>query len=175
MLVDQDAYKWYALFVMTGEEDNVKERILYRLKDKDLNVIVPKRLLRERRQGVWENKLRTLFPGYVLLNGYVGIEDYYSLKGIPGLITILKDRNGPLAMSENELGIISRLIKDDATAGISAVLIEGSRVVVVDGPLLGLDGYIQSIDKRKGRVKVRLSLYGEVKLVELSVSMVQSA
>ena len=63
--------KWYALFVKTGEEENVKSRIMYRLGDKDINVIVPKRCVRERRQGKWENKIRILFPGYILLNGNI--------------------------------------------------------------------------------------------------------
>lgn len=40
---------WYALFVMTGKEDILKERLQYRLRDKNLRVIVPKRRLREKK------------------------------------------------------------------------------------------------------------------------------
>jgi transcriptional antiterminator NusG len=38
-----------------------------------------------------------------------------------------------------------------------------------------MEGYIKSIDKRKGRVKVVLNLMGEQRTVELSIRMVQTA
>lgn len=41
--------KWYALFVMTGEEDKVKERLQYKLGNSNLKVIVPKRRLKEKK------------------------------------------------------------------------------------------------------------------------------
>jgi transcriptional antiterminator NusG len=47
--------------------------------------------------------------------------------------------------------------------------------MVIDGPLLGMDGLIEKIDKRKQRVKVRLQFLGEPRLVDLCVSMVQQA
>ena len=56
--------KWYALFVMTGEEEKVKERLLYRFRGRDdLKIVVPMRKIRERRNGIWEVRLKTLFPG----------------------------------------------------------------------------------------------------------------
>lgn len=166
---------WYALFVITGEEDNVKERLLYRLRDKNLKIVVPKRRLRERRNGIWETKIRTLFPGYVLINGCIGIDEYYTLKNVPGLIKILRDKSGLLHIDEEEIRIISRLICNNEIIEPSSVFIDGRRVAVIDGPLLGLEGLIESVDKRKGRVKVRLSFIGEPRLVELSVSMLQPA
>ena len=48
---------WYALFVVTGEEEKVKKRLDYRLQG-DLRIIVPKRKLRERRNGQWHNVIR---------------------------------------------------------------------------------------------------------------------
>ncbi|MDF2524682.1 MAG: hypothetical protein K0R31_2323 [Clostridiales bacterium] len=171
-----DAYnKWYALFVETGEEDRVKERLNYKLKDSDLVVISPKRLLRERRKGIWETITRPLLPGYILINGCIATEEYYAMKGVPGLIKILHDKNGPLAIHENELGIIRRLIKDHEAVGASNIFVQGSRIIVIDGPLYGMEGFIESIDTRKGRAKVRLNFLGELKMVDLSISMVQSA
>lgn len=166
---------WHALFVRTGDEDNVKERLLYRLGDKDLRILVPKRKMRERKDGIWETKIRTLFPGYILLNGHVGLEEYYAFKGVPGLIKVLRDKSGLLQIEHNEISVISRLICNDETIEPSDIFIENGRVIVIDGPLLGMEGFIQSIDKRKSRVKVRLNFIGEARLVELSVNMLQAA
>lgn len=166
---------WYALFVMTGEEDKVKERLIYRFGESNLRILVPKRRMRERYKGNWEIKLRTLFPGYVLLNGSVNIEVYNKFRGVPGLIRPLKDSTGLTEIPRNEITVLSRLICDNEIIGSSNVYVEGGRIVVIDGPLLGMEGFIESIDRRKGRVKVRLNFIGEARLVELSVSMVQSA
>ena len=71
-----DNASWYAMFVKTGDEDHVKERARFRLKDQ-FNVYVPKRKLRELKNRIWYNKVRILFPGYVILNGDMNAENYY--------------------------------------------------------------------------------------------------
>lgn len=166
--------KWYALFVITGDEDNVKERLVYRLKESDLKVVVPKRRLRERKGGIWDTKIRTLFPGYILLNGEIHIKEHELLKNVPGVIKLLGDKGKPAEISWYEMDIITRLICNNEIIGCSNIQVENQKIIVIDGPLLGLDGYIQSIDKRKGRAKVRLNLMGEPRVVELSIAMVQS-
>lgn len=166
--------KWYALFVATGEEDKVKQGIYLRIKD-EIRAIVPKRKIRERKAGKWEDKIRTLFPGYVLLNGKIDAEKYLLIRNIPGVIKILKDNDGFQEISKQEIDIISRLTYNDEIIGRSSVYLQGGRIMVADGPLLGLEGYIQAIDRRKGRVKVLLNLMGEPRSVELSVRMIQTA
>jgi transcription termination/antitermination protein NusG len=165
--------KWYALFVLTREEDNVKERLEYRFRDSKLKFIVPKRKLMERKKGKWEEKVRTLLPGYVLANGYMGVEEYYLLGGIPGLIGVLKDTYEPLEIPEQDIAVLRKLICNGEVIDHSSVLVESGKVIVVDGPLLGLEGLIQSIDKRKGRAKVRLNFACEPRLVDLSISIIQ--
>lgn len=166
--------KWYALFVATGEEDKVKQRIYSRMIE-DIKAVVPKRQIRERKAGQWENKIRTLFPGYVLLNGQINSDKYRLLKETPGVIKLLADSEGPQEIKKQEIDIISRLIYNDEIIGYSSIYLQGGRVTVIDGPLLGLEGYIQAIDKRKGRVKVLLNLMGESRAVDLSVKMIQTA
>lgn len=174
LMNEQVQRNWYALFVVTGDEDNVKERLLYKLNQSDLKVVVPKRRLRERKGGIWDTKIRTLFPGYILLNGEIQIKEYELLKNVPGVIKLLGDKNMPVEISWYEMDIIKRLICDNEVIECSSIKLENQKIIVVDGPLLGLDGHIETIDKRKGRAKVRLNLMGEPRMVELSIAMVQS-
>lgn len=164
---------WYALFVVTGDEDKVKERLVYKLKQSDLKVVVPKRRLRERKKGIWHTKIRPLFPGYILLNGQIRFEEYELLKHVPGVIKLLGDKGKPIEISWYEIDVIKRLICDSEIIGCSNIQVENQEIVVIDGPLLGLEGYIEAIDKRKGRAKVRLNLMGEPRVVELSIAMVE--
>ncbi len=170
-----DGNKWYALFVLTGEEDKVKERLAYRCRNTKLKFIVPKRKLMERKEGKRNERVRTLFPGYVLVNGHMGVEEYYLLVGVPGLLRVLKDNYDPLEIPEQDIRVIKKLMGDGEIIEHSRVLLESGKVTVVDGPLLGLEGLIHSIDKRKGRAKVELTFAGEPRLVDLSIFIIQPA
>lgn len=172
-LIDNEG-KWYAVFVKTGDEDNVRERLEYKFAGKDLRVFVPKRKLRERSNGLWEIKIRSLFPGYVLINGLLGCDDYYMMKRVPGLIKVLRDSSMFYEIESEEMKILGKMIHNNEIIGTSSVLIDGGRTVVVEGPLLGLEGLIESIDRRKGRAKVRLNFIGESRMVDLDVNVLQT-
>ena len=163
---------WYAVFVETGEEEKVRERLKYRFEEK-YKIIVPKRKLRERSKGVWVERIRILFPGYVLVNGYIKSEDIIKFKDIPGLLKLLKSGYEPLTIEAYEIELINSMMSYDETIGLSEVLFENGRVVVVDGPLLNFEGHIKSIDRRKGRAKVKLNFLGEDRVVELGINVLR--
>jgi len=165
---------WYALFTVTGQEDKVKDRLKYRFEDK-FRILVPKRKLKERKGGVWSYHIRTLFPGYVLVNGSMNVEEYYGFKNVPGLLRLLRSGYEPSRIDDYEMEVINRLICNNETIGFSDILMENGRVVVVDGPLVSLEGRIISINRRKGRAAVSLNFMGEPRTVELGVSVLQPA
>ncbi|MCX7747202.1 MAG: antiterminator LoaP [Clostridia bacterium] len=165
---------WYAVFVVTGEEDNVKERLQYRLQD-NYRILVPKRKIKERRSGKWTYIIKPLFPGYVLVNGNIDAEEFYKFKDVPGIIKLLRSGYEPLKIDEYELEFINKLICNDETIGYSNILIENGKAVVIDGPLTSMEGYILGIDKRKGRAKIRVSFLGEERVVELGINVLQPA
>lgn len=165
---------WYALFVVTGEEDKVKERLNYKFSDR-FRFLVPKRRLRERKDGKWFFNTRVLFPGYVLVNGYIDIDDYYDLKNVPGLIRLLRSGTDILRIDRNEIYLISKLMCNGEIIEFSTALVENGKVVVVDGPLVSMEGIIVGIDHRKGRAKVRMSFLGEERTVDLGISVLRPA
>ena len=60
-------------------------------------------------------------------------------------------------------------------AGISRVFFdENSRIVVMDGPMAGLEGRIIKVDKRKKRAKVKLNLYEDSFTVDLGYEVMES-
>ncbi len=163
---------WYALFVTTGKEDDVKARLNYKFQDR-FTVLVPKRKLRERKGGTWINVIRTLFPGYVLIKSKIGTQEYYELKGTPDLIKLLRTGNDITPVDDDEMRVLSQLICNGELIGFSDVLVENQRVIVVDGPLKSLEGIIESINKRKGRAKIRMSFLNELRTVELGVNILK--
>jgi len=174
MILDSRMNEWHGVFVVTGDEDRVKERVKYRLPD-DYTVIVPKRKLKLRKGGIWRVETKVLFPGYVLINGEINTDVYYRLKNIPNVLKLLKTGTTVAAIDSREMTVLARLICNSEEIGFSNVLLENGRVRVVDGPLFSLEGIILSIDHRKERAKVRLNFLGEERTVDLGVSFLRPA
>ena len=165
---------WHALFVTTGREDTIKKALEKYLSD-ELTFMVPKRELRERKAGKWRQVKRTLFPGYILLNGPVTIETYYTIREIPVLTKLLKNEHGPLQIEEKELEVLKILINSETgNVGISTAYRKNEKVQIVEGPLVGLEGQIQSIDARKGRARVSINFLGEPRTVQLGIDIIES-
>ncbi|SHJ41372.1 antiterminator LoaP [Thermoclostridium caenicola] len=172
---EDESQQWHAVFVLTGNEDPVKEKIEYALGNSGVRAVVPKRRIMERKAGKWHERIRPLFPGYVLLQGKIDVSAYYILKTIPGLVRILKDERELYRIYPEEIEIISRLMCNGDIIGTSVAFKKGDRIVITDGPLLNMEGLITSVDPRKGRVKVRLSFLGDVRTVDLSISFIETA
>lgn len=165
---------WYVLFVKTGQEDKVKERLIYRFGD-EFKVLVPKRRIRERRGGKWYFVTRTLFTGYVLVQGNVSCDIIARLRGIPGLIRLLESGSEPLRIEWYEMKVLSHLICNGEIIGLSDVLVENEKIRVIDGPLIDMEGYIINVDHRKGRARIRLNFLGEPRTVELGINLINPA
>ncbi len=175
MWINESSNNWYALFVKTGEEDKIRNCL-----EKDVNgqveFIVPKRELRERKAGKWHTVRRTLFPGYILLKGQLTVETYYQIKRIPLLTKLLKDEDGPLEIEGKEIEVITKLLSaGNGNIGFSKAFRENEEIRIIEGPLAGLEGRIQSVDIRKGRARVKLNFLGEERIVQLGIDVISPA
>lgn len=164
--------KWYALFVKSGEEDYVKLWLEKFFTQEELRPLVPKRKIPERKQGVVRDTIKTLFPGYVLINTHMTSEMYYRIKNIPVIFNVLKTEVYPVNVRDEEMDLILALTREDEVIDYSHIFFEGKKVVVARGPLKGLEGIILNYDKRKQRIKVQVEFLGQVKKIDLGATMV---
>jgi transcriptional antiterminator NusG len=161
--------KWYVVQVITGKEQQAKDWIIRQ----GIKAIVPERLMSERINGRWQLKLRIIFPSYVFLITDMEARIYYVIKDAPGVIKILKDSNGPIPIVEEDVNLILRLTKEGDPLGLSEVFVEGSKITVISGPLMGLEGNIAKLDARRRRAKVNISFMGDIRIVELPVNIIK--
>lgn len=169
------AEKWQAVFVLTGHEEIVKEKIEYALQGTPIRAVVPKRYIRERRGGMWHDVIRPLFPGYILLQGEIGIPEYYQLKSVPGIVRCLKDNKEFYIIHPEEIQVINHLMCNGDLIGISTAYQKDDKIIITEGPLLGKEGLIIAVDRRKGRARVKLSLLGDERTVDLSLRIIKTA
>ena len=164
--------QWYALFVKTGEEEDMRKYLETLLPDINMKILIPKRKLQERRKGKVYEEIKTLMPGYVLVKTEMDVDFYYRLKKMPGLLKILRDESEPLPIPEHEIAVILALTNQGDVIEFSEVYKEGDRIKVARGPMKGLEGIIESYDHRKKRLKIRLEILGQVKKVDIGAEFV---
>jgi transcriptional antiterminator NusG len=164
--------KWYALFVETGQEEKLKQLINTVYPDDDIKILIPQRKLKERRQGKTYEVVKKLFPGYVLINTVMAVDMYYRISKLPMVYSILKDESEPVPIRDEDMAVILALTSRGDTIGFSEVYKEGDRIVVVDGPLKGLEGIIERFDARKNRIKVCIQFLGNEKCIDLGAHLV---
>lgn len=166
--------EWHALFVVTGQEEKVKTFLENRFRERGLEAdfIVPKLIINERKQGVWREVVRKMLPGYVLVRGVIDTEEYYMLKGTPGLYKLLRSGNDFCPIPEEEILVLGTLLSEGDVIGESTITFdEGDTVRVLDGPLKGLEGMIVGINKRKGRARIKLSFLGDDRTIDVAVNV----
>ncbi len=160
---------WYAVHVMTGKEEDIMNQIL----KKGIKAIVPKRIMRERKNGIWHNKERVLMQSYVFV--YTDMTEpstYYLIRNMPGLLKILGD---PTYIREEEITLLLRLTQDGDPLGLSEIFVKGGKIIVTSGPLIGLEGRIIKIDARRMRAKANIELMGEPRVVELGIKVIKKS
>lgn len=179
---------WYALYVETKKEDLVRSMIR---KYFNINAIVPKRRLKERKNGHTYEVYRTLFPGYVLVNTRMNVQLYNELKQLPKCYRLLnshmhrsntykKNMNNKeeaqetfiySEISDKEMSIVLQLIDKNEIIDFSTLYVINSKVTVCDGPLKGKEGIIKKIDFRKKRARIRFEFDGNERCIDLGIEI----
>jgi len=164
---------WFALFVKTGNEEKVKLRLEYRFEGEP-EVFIPKRLVRELKGGIWREKVKVLFPGYVLIRGIITTQVLMQLWNVPDLIKLLKSDYKPSVIPEEEVDVFRHLMDGADIIGLSQAIMVGDRVEFIQGPLslVSMKGDVLSIDKRKGRAMVKFTFLGEERVLPFSFEFI---
>jgi transcriptional antiterminator NusG len=167
--------QYYTIHVLTGSEDDFIRRLLPVLGQD--RIILPKKLMQIRRKGVMIKEIQPLFPGYLFLQSedILGEMDvYWAIRRTDGFIRFLRESAAPSPLSERDLGLIRKFISFGKYADTSKVTFdENDRIVVLEGPLTGLEGHIVKVDRRKGRAKVLLDLYDAAFPIDLGFEVVE--
>lgn len=168
---------WYVIFVETGYEDEFC-RYTDKIKNQryagiQYKLLVPKRKIFERKQGIQREVIKTMFPSYVLLETESIYEFYLQAKNSPHIIRFLRDNNYFLEVRREEIKQILMMVDSQGLIEMSKAFVENDRVRITEGPLLGMEGIIKRIDKRKGRAKVNFTLNEKSLLIDLGIEIME--
>ena len=157
--------EYYCIMVMTGEEKKFKEAAIKTTKDSfpDIKLFFFERKLRTNQGKIFD---APLFPGYVFLScEKLTDEILIALRKIDGFCRILKSNVDPTMFQGSSLAELQSFIQKGESWGFSKVeFAEGKPIKVVSGPMMGLEGQIYKINKKKKRITITSSIFPDKKI-----------
>ncbi|MDR2515774.1 MAG: antiterminator LoaP [Spirochaetaceae bacterium] len=170
---------YYAIQVKTGGEEKYIRLFRSLHPDFAAEIHFPRRQIDERRRGVIVRRTAGIFPGYIFVEAgeELFLTRRWDFRRTDGFFRFLRSNRNIRPLQGRDLEVVLHFIrKAGPVAGTSKVYFnENARVVVVDGPLLGLEGKIVKVDKRKGRAKIKLDLYDDSFSIDLAFEIIQPA
>lgn len=112
-----------------------------------------------------------MFPSYIIMQTVNEVDSFTlaGLKRIPDFYHFLNSNTDIVALANKDLSIIQHFLGLGPKIGQSLVRFdENDRIVVIEGPLKGIEGCIIKVDKRKQRAKIRVDFGGTAHTMDLS-------
>jgi len=170
---------WYVVNTYSGHEEKVKENLEMRtesmgMENNIFRVIIPEQKEVEIKDGVRKEKVKKMFPGYVLVEMIMSDEAWYVVRNTPGVTGFIGSsgkgaKPTPLLPQEidkilaNE-GINNMEVNTDVEVGDS--------IQIIEGPFKGMFGKIESIDSENQKLTVLIDLFGQETPVEVELTQI---
>ncbi len=167
--------QYYTIHVLTSFEDDFARRLRPVLGSERL--IIPKKMMPIHRRGKIQKILMPVFPGYIFIQSEDILDELdtvWTIRRTAGFIRFLRKNSAPTPLSEPDILVLRPFNSFGEYADISKVTFdENDRIVVLEGPLKGLEGQIIKVNRRKGRAKILLDIYGEAFPIDLGFEVVE--
>lgn len=169
--------KWYVVHTYSGYENKVKANLEKRvesmgMQDKIFRVLVPTEEEVEIKDGKKKINKRKVYPGYVMVEMIMSDDSWYVVRNTPGVTGFVGSGAKPIPLLEDEIkGILGQMGFDEVKHRIDLEV--GQHVKVVHGPFKEFIGVIEDIDVEKGKLRVKVNMFGRDTPVELEYSQVQ--
>jgi transcriptional antiterminator NusG len=163
--------QWYAIHTYSGYEEKVAESIRQRaesldMKDKIIQVLVPKEKMIEVKNGKRKVVEKRIFQGYVLVQMKMSEDAWYIVRNTPSVTGFVGSGSEPTPVDDAEIEKIQkRMGREEPKHKIDFKI--GEVVNITDGPFKGFDGAVNEVDPVKGKLKVLVNMFGRETPVEL--------
>jgi transcriptional antiterminator NusG len=168
---------WYVIHTYSGYEDAVEKALRQRIESLNMHdlifdIIVPKESTITIKKGEHVTEKKRLFPGYVLVEMIVTDESWYVVRNTPNVTGFVGSGTIPVPIHPEEFNVIQKHIKKEEPKFKINFQI-GEQVIISDGPFKTYEGLIDTIDEKKGKLKVLVTIFGRETPVELDFVQVK--
>lgn len=168
--------KYYCAMVLTGEEKPFNAAALAAVKElyPHAKFFFFERKLFTKKRG-WFNA--PVFPGYVFFCVEELTPEFFSIiKRTRSFCRILRDNQNPTEISGRDLDELKLFLRNGELWGVSRLeFLPGQRIRAVSGPLVGFEGNIVRVNRKKKQVTVQSTLPGMSMRFDLKFEEVEAA
>ncbi|QNU66244.1 antiterminator LoaP [Ruminiclostridium herbifermentans] len=171
---------WYVLFVHTGREFRVEQLIKKRLDSEKFRPFVPLHEKIIKISGIVKKEVSPLFPSYVFIESEVPSQEFIEkvsplIHNSLDIVHLLKYSDSEIAIREAERKKLLSLYNDNYCIESSKAIIEGDKIYITDGPLIGQESIIKRVDRHKRRAWIEIDLMGDTKLINVAIEIVKKS
>ena len=166
--------KWYVAHTFSGYENKVASNIQTVVENRNLHdliqeVSVPTETVVEiKEDGSKKEVERKIFPSYVLVKMVMNDDTWYVVRNIRGCTGFVGPESKPVPLTDEE---VKKLGVEKVSVAVAYA--EGDIVNVIDGPLEGFSGTVDSVDVSKNSVQVTISMFGRETAVEFELDQLE--
>lgn len=150
---------WYVIWTSTGSERKALEAIQSDSLVK--RCFIPRRAVQIKKNGQWIRQEKPLFPGYFFVDTDNAEELSDQVRKIEGFNKILTVEKVFCPLPERDAAMIEDLYGKEGLFDLSEGIIEGDRIIVTSGPLMGNEGTIKRIDRHKRLAYLDFDMFGQ--------------
>ena len=167
--------KWYVLHTYSGYENVAKENletvaVKYGLQDRIMDIIIPMENVIQEKNGKKKIVQRKTMPGYLLVKMRYGDDIWHNVTRTRGVTGFTGPKGRPLELTPEE---VQRMHLERITVEVD--IAAGDKVEVIDGPLTGMVGVVESVDPEQSKLKVIVEMFGRETPVDLGYSQILKA
>ena len=174
--------EWYVVNTYSGHENKVKEKLEMRSESMDMQdyiyrVVIPEEKVIETKDGVTKEKVKKMFPGYILVEMVMSDDAWYVVRNTPGVTGFIGSSGKGAKPTPLQPEEVDKIL---GSMGISRIdidteLNEGAKVKIIAGPFNGMFGTIDSVDLPNSKVNLLVDLFGQETSVEVELSQIEKA
>lgn len=182
----QEPYWWYVLYVRSNTEHKVVESFQKSFVRKglsyELEAFCPEsEKYYKDKQSRMVGKIylkRPLFPGYVFVETNIPsnlfqAEFYDVIYNSTDIIRLLRyGESNDIALKQEERQRFEYLFKGKRCIEHSVGYIEGDKITVIGGPLIGFEGLIAKINRHHRTAKICIKMFGENQLIDVPIEII---
>jgi transcription elongation factor/antiterminator RfaH len=153
---------WYALHTRSRFENVVNQG----LQKKSIEVFLPKIIVPSKRKDRKKMIRVPLFPGYIFVKTNLHPEQHLEIVKTVGAVKLVGDKLGPISVLNETIESIKIMTAADQPITTGYQFCKGDRVMVVEGPFVGVVGIFERFGGQ-GRIIVHIEALGQFAAVEV--------
>ena len=180
--MEENKKQWYVVNTYSGHELAVKEKLEMRtesmgMQDYIFRVIIPETTEVEVKDGVKKEKVKKMFPGYVLVEMIMTDEAWFVVRNTPGVTGFIGSSGKgakPFPLTKQE---VDKILGNMGMSRIDVVneINEGDTVKVISGAFANMFGKVKFVDMVNQKIEVALDLFGQETIVEVLFTEIEKA